>query len=122
MNGEYRALWEILDLDIETAAEIDAKVFKTVAENGIKAKTVKSIIERYNGNELAYAMFQYGKIYSVMVDNVDEFDPLAAGIRLYLSLSLSLEEKEIAKILKSRYGQIVDYLTEKTAEHDPLFF
>ena len=122
MTAKDVLLWEVFDIDLDTAAEIDAKLFKLAAENGINAKTVKSIINRYSGNKLAYAMFQYGKIYCATIDNVSELDPLAAEIRSYLRLSLALKEKEIANILRSFYGQIVDYLTKKTAEHDPQFF
>jgi len=122
MTARETLLWEVFGLDLDTAAEIDAKLFKLITENGMTHETVKSIIERYNGNELAYAMCQYGKIYCVMSDSVGDFDPLAAEVRLYLSLSFALEEKEIAKVLKSRYSYVANRLTEKTAEQDPQFF
>ena len=112
---------DAFELDHETAAKVDAKVYKAVVEHGITPETFNVLLRTFTGNELAYAFFRFGMIYTVAFVYVVSYDEIYAEIRTLLELAEQLSENELVNYFVKRFKRADEILRKLNESFDPQF-
>jgi len=112
---------DTFELDHETAAKVDAKVYKAVVEHGITPETFNVLLRTFTGNELAYAFFRFGMIYAVAFEHMVEVGGIYTDVRMILELAEQLSEDELANYFVKRFKRAEEIVRKLNESSDPQF-
>ena len=119
--SEFCSVVDTFELDHETAAKVDAKVYKTVVEHGITPETFRTLLRSFTGNELAYAFFRFGVIYTVVFEHIVSSGSIYADVRTMFELAEQLSENELVNYFVKRFKRAEEILRKLNESSDPQF-
>ena len=119
--SKFRSVVDTFELDHETAAKVNAKVYKTIVEHGISPETFRTLLRSFTGKELAYAFFRFGMIYTVVSEHVIGHNEIYADVRTILELAEQLSENELVNYFVKRFKRADEILHKLNESFDPQF-